>query len=236
MTNRFNTLGPVVVAVLFGCSPATEGTIHGLAQVRLFQSSVAAGSVDFAVAGQSIRGVGYGSLTAPLIIPAGSRTIRVYTGTTVLASAAVSAADGDRLTMVLTGEGAQLALAAVPDTGAQRTDVGNVRLISAPEVPRTVADSSLQAVTELDAYLTPDLNIAAATPVVRMEAQAPSYSTFFYTTPGLVGVTFTLRNTKTVVASFGVFPVAAGQAKTVAIIRAADGTYSTRVEDITRTP
>ena len=234
--NRFNGLGPVVVLALGACSPATEGTIHGLAQVRLFQSSVAAGSVDFAAAGQSIRGVGYGSLTAPLIIPAGSRTIQVYSGTTALASAAVSVADGDRLTMVLTGGGAQFALAAVPDTGVQRTDVGNVRLISAPEVPRAVADSSLQAVTELDAYLTPDMNIAAATPVVRMETQTPSYSTFFYTTPGLVGVTFPRRNTKTVVAFFGFFPVAAGQAKAVAIIRAADGSYHTGVEDITRTP
>ena len=51
-----------------------------------------------------------------------------------------------------------------------------------------------------------------------------------------MGVTFTRRNTKTVVASFGVFPVAAGQAKAVVIVRAADGTYHTRVEDITRAP
>ena len=222
------------LALLAGCSTTTAlPTPSGSARLQLFNGAADLGTVDLDVGGQVIHGIAYGDVTRSLQLDAGDQTVRVMTGSSALTSRTLTLADGSNTMLVLSHQGANVDLSVAGDTGQAKTDKANLRLISAPEVPRTVVDSSASAQSLLDVYVAPaGTNIASLSPKVILETQVATYSTYFYYTPGALDVTYTRHGTQTVVAQVTAIAFAPGDAKAVMIIRAADGTYRTRVDPI----
>jgi Domain of unknown function (DUF4397) len=222
------------LALLAGCNSTTGLPIpSGSARLQLFNAAKTVGSVDLDVGGQVIHGVGYGAVTPSLQLDAGDQTVRVMAGSSALATRTLTLEDGSNTMLVLSQQGAGVDLAVAVDTGLAKTDQANLRLISAPDLPRTVADSSVSAQSLVDVYVTPSgTSIATLSPQVVMETQVPSYSSYLYFTPGSLDVTYTRRGTKTVVAQVTGIVFAPGDAKAVVIERAADGSFRTRVDPI----
>jgi hypothetical protein len=124
----------------------------------------------------------------------------------------------------------------VSDTGEARSDRANLRINSAPEVPRAIGDSSGPN-TVLDVYVTaPGADLAASSARMSLESSYPSYSTFLYYDPGQWLVRFARSGTKVVVAQAGPIAFAAGDAKAVVVRRLVDGSYTTRVEAVPDQP
>lgn len=209
-----------------------------LGQIRVFHGAPGIGAVSVTAGGQAvITGVDYGSLSKPAEVPAGNLAVEAMASGSPVAGRSITIAEGQRVTLVLSRQsGAAASLAVVSDTGEARSNRANLRINSAPEVPRAIGDSSGPS-TLLDVYVTAtgvDLN--AATARMSLESSYPSYSTFLYYEPGQLLVRFTRAGTKTVVAQAGPIAFAAGEAKAVVIRRSVDGSYSTRIETVSERP
>jgi len=222
------------LALLAGCSSTTDlPAPSGSARLQLFNAATTVGSVDLDVGGQVIHGIGYGNVTAALQLDAGDQTVRVMAGSSALATRALTLADGSNTMLVLSQQGAGVDLTVAVDTGLAKTDQANLRLISAPDLPRNVIDSSASAQSLVDVYIAPSgSSIASLTPKAVLETQVATYSSFLYFPPGSLDVTYTRHGTQTVVAQVTGIAFAPGDAKAVVIERVGDGSFRTRVEPI----
>lgn len=226
-------LATAALALLAACSTTRDlPGPSGSAQIQLFHAAPDLGQVDLQAGGQTVRSSGYGTMTAPVQLEAGEQTVRVLNGAAELVAQSLTLADGSHTVVVLSRQGASVGLTAVPDTGLAKTDRANLRLISAPDEPRTVADSAQSGQSLLNVYVTPaGADLATANPLLSLETQVSSYSSFLYFDPGALDVTFTLVGSKTAVAKV-TLSIAGGEAKAVVIQRAADGSFRTRVDPI----
>lgn len=236
MTTAIRRLAGALLLGISACGTITY-VDPGTAQVRFFHGAPGLGSVDVQVAGLTVHGLGYGTLSSPSATAAGSSTVLVRSGASIVVSRAITLPVGSRLTITLLAQGATTTLSTATDTGSFQPGRANIRVISAPEQPRTVADSSLSPQSELDVYLTrDDPGVASASPVLRIETQVLSYSPYFQVDPGNLIVTFTRRGTRTVVAQTELIPVGGSQGKAIIIQRASDGSYRLRADDVSEQP
>ena len=227
----------LLLTVATACSNAPSSPGGGTAQVRLFHAAAGIGTVTLESNGAAaLAGVAYGSLTRPVEVAAGSQQFRVLAGAAAVAARSMVLEEGSRVTLVVSKQTGQVDLTATSDTGQAQPDRANLRLISAPEVPRAIGDSSGPN-SVLDVYVTaPEASLTTATPRMAMDVLVPSYSSFLYYDPGQLQVRFTPQGTKTVVAQAGPIAFTAGEAKAVTIRRRADGSYTTSVEVVPETP
>lgn len=232
----------LLIAALLSAACGSNGTepspTGADALVRLFHGAAGAGTASLQADGIAlIHGIGYGSLTQQVGLASGQYDFRVTAGTHQ-ATRTLQLTEGSTLTLQLTLTGGQLQLSASADTGKRQMDRANLRIISAPEVPRAPGDSSATAQAGvLDVYITaPGADLAGATARMSLDTGVPTYSTFLYFAPGQLQVRFTTRGTKTVVAQAGPIAFAAGDARAVVIRRAAGGTWNTSVEDAEEAP
>ena len=211
-------------SALAGCTQDTGGPNGQTAELRLLHASPATGAVDVLIDNTSvIQNVAFGHASALVMVPAGSQTIVVRSGSQVIAQLTAVLAT-DHLNSLVVASGSAALSTAVTDTGAVNPARANVRLVNI--VGPSTAEPNL-----IDAKLRATNQQGQAPDSVQtfgIDARVASYGSLMYLTPGDVTVTFVPRGGTTVLAQV-VFAAPAGEKKAVTLERTADGSYHAQV-------